>query len=96
MNQDQALGLFRNLLALGGGLAIGKGWLTSDQISLIGGAAGTIIPLVWTFIAHTDSAKIAAAAALPDVKKIVTVPSPASDAVKAAVADVSQPKVSNI
>ena len=96
MNQDQVLGLVRNLLALGGGIAVGRGWLNSEQLTLIGGAAGTLIPLAWTLFAHTDSAKIAAVAALPDVRKIVTIASPASDAVKAAVADASQPKVSNI
>jgi|SRR6267142_688453 len=95
-NQDQVLGLVRNLLMLGGGIAVGKGWLTTDQITLIGGAGASIIPLVWTFFAHTDSAKLAAVTALPDVRKIVTVASPTNDAVKAAMNDASQPKVAPV
>ena len=95
-NQDQVLGLVRNLLALGGGLAIGRGWLSGEQVTLIGGAAGSLIPLAWTFLTHTDGAKLAAVAALPDVKKIITVANPASDAVKAAMNDAAQPKVAPV
>lgn len=95
-NQDQVLGLVRTFLAIGGGAAIGRGWITGEQLAQIGGLAGSLVPMVWTLFAHADSAKLAAVAALPDVRKIVTVASPASDAVKAAVADSSQPKVSNI
>ncbi len=95
-NQDQVLGLVRNLLALGGGVAIGRGWITGEQLAQIGGLAGGLVPVVWTLFAHTDGAKLAAVAALPDVKKIITVAAPTSDAVKVAVTDSSQPKISAV
>jgi len=95
MNQDQVLGFVRNAIMLGGGIAIGRGWLTGEQVTMISGLAGAAVPFVWTFFVHTDAAKIAAVTALPDVKKIITVPNPANDAVRAAVNDSSQPKVGN-
>ncbi len=71
MNQDQLIGLLRNAVSVGGGYAIGRGWLNGEQVTLLGGAIGTVVPLVWTYFAHTDAAKLSAAAAIPDVKKIV-------------------------
>ena len=57
---------------------------------------GTSGAATWGAMTHTDSAKIAAVAALPDVAKIVAVPSPdRNSAVAAAVADQEQPKVTN-
>ena len=96
MNQDQLLGILRNALAIGGGYAIGHGYLSADTATLIGGSIVSVAPLVWTYFAHTDSAKIAAVTALPDVKKIITVAVPKNPDVAAAIDDASQPKVAPV
>lgn len=93
MNQDQFLSFVRNIIGIGGGYAIGRGWLNSEQVTMLGGIAAAIIPFVWSFTAHTDSAKIKAVAALPDIRKIITVPDPKNPDVKAAATDTYQPKV---
>ena len=96
MNQDQLLGLLRNVLALGGGFALGHGYLSGEQVTLIGGIATAVVPVVWSYIANTDRAKLAAVAALPDVKKIVTTSMPVNSAVKDALTDPSQPKITPV
>ncbi len=95
MNQDQLLGLVRNLVSLGGGFAIGRGYLTGEQVTLVGGIVGAVAPVLWSYFAHTDAAKLSAAAALPDVKKIVTVASPVSAGVASVAQDPEQTKITN-
>ncbi len=91
MNQDQLIGLLRNAVSVGGGYAMGRGWLNGEQVTLIGGAVGTLVPLVWTYFAHTDAAKLSAAAAMPDVKKIVVAST--NGAFKEAANDPAQSKI---
>jgi len=91
INQDQVLSAVRWLVSVGGGYAVGRGWITTDQITYILGAAVAIVPLVFSFMVHTDTAKLKAVEAMPDIAKIVAVPN-ASNGVAAAVADPSRPK----
>lgn len=94
MNQDQILGIVRNAVALLGGIGIGRGWLTAEQVTLLGSIAAAIVPFVWTLFVHTDSAKIAAVTAMPDVGQIRPAPNAAPDsAVSLAALDPNQPKV---
>jgi hypothetical protein len=74
MNQDQFLGVVRNLVALASGVAIGHGWLTAEQITLIGGAMVAVWPLLSSYFAHSNLAKLLAAASVPEVKAIVVEP----------------------
>ena len=92
MNQDQVLSSMRWLATVACGYAVGRGWITADQTTYIIAAALALVPLVFSFLKHTDSAKLAAVEALPDVKEIVTKPT-ATDGVAAATADPSRPKV---
>ena len=94
MNQDQVLGIVRTLIGSLGGYAIGRGWLNGEQVTLISGIAVAVVPAVWSYYAHTDSAKIASVTAMKDVAKVVIAPTAPSDsAAAAAAADTSQPKV---
>ena len=61
MNQDQLMGAVRTIMSAIGGYVMGRGWLTSDQVTLIGGVATALIPLLWSYASHTDRAKVAAA-----------------------------------
>ncbi len=94
MNQDQVLGLARNLVAFLGGFAVSRGWFTTEQITMIGGIAAAVIPFVWTLFVHTDSAKIAAVTAMPDIRQVVVNTSAKQDtAASVAASDPLQPKV---
>jgi len=97
MNQDQFLGMIRNLIAFGGGIAIGRGWLNSEQVTLLGGIIVAVAPFIWSYFAHTDSAKIAAVVALPDIAKVVVkLTAPPDSAAAVAASDPSQPKVTAV
>lgn len=91
MNQDQFMSLIRTGLGVAAGFAIAHG--VSDQTwQLIAGIITAVAPLLWGYFAHTDSAKLAAVEALPDVKNIV-VKSTATDGVAEAARDADRPKV---
>src|SRR5262245_16178907 len=77
MNQDQLLSLLRQLLPIFGTLAISFGWTTPDKwaawsttIMSVAGPIMVLVGIVWGFLAHTKTATLTAAAALPEVKKI--------------------------
>lgn len=79
------------------GLLIAKWPLLSSFLdpttqSAIGVAISGIVVGIWSQLTKTDSAKIAAVEALPDVTKIVVAPTSANG-VAAAAADPSRPKV---
>ena len=65
-NQAQVLSALRWVVTVGGGFATTKGYLSSDQVTLILGVISTLVPLIFSFTVHTDSAKIAAVANIPD------------------------------
>ncbi len=91
MNPDQFMSLVRTGLGMAAGFAIAHG-VTNQTWELIAGIVTAVAPLLWGYFVHTDSAKLAAVEALPDVKKIVVGPS-ATDGVEAAVKDATRPKV---
>jgi len=93
MNQDQLLGILRALLPAGLAYVVGKGWIPAGSASDVGAAVVAIATAAWSYSAHTDSSKLAAAAALPDVKKIITVPNPVSQEIRQVAADSMQPKI---
>jgi len=96
MNQDQVLGILRVIAPAILSYAVGKGWITSSQVGDLTAAAVTIGGVVWSFLAHSNTgkvasvasmsatdvnaataalpaqAKLAIAAALPEVRQIVT------------------------
>jgi len=96
MNQDQLTGMLRIFVPTGIAWAVGKGYVPAGAAGDVGAAILAVIGAAWSYSAHTDSAKLAAVTALPDVKKIITVASPVNDAVKAAMNDASQPKVAPV
>ncbi|HEV3312195.1 MAG TPA: hypothetical protein VG815_16920 [Chloroflexota bacterium] len=70
-SQDQILSLVRSIITILGGIAISRGFLTDEQITLIGGIVASLIPLVWGMMAHTNAAKLASVAAMPGPDKLV-------------------------
>lgn len=45
-----------------GGYAIGKNWLTNEQVSTIAGIAVIVVPLVWGFFKNASAKKALTAA----------------------------------
>lgn len=93
MNQEQLLGIVRWLVATGCGYLIGKGLMTAEQATLIGGAAVSIVPLVWTYIAHTNKSLVASAQSVPAAQVVVSDPKLASEGVQVAPANAETVKV---
>ena len=93
-NSDQLLSLLRTILQIAGTAIVAHGTLgiNGAMWEQISGAILMIAPTIWSMFVHTDSAKLAAVAALPDVEKIVVQPQ-ASDGVGKALADPTQTKV---
>lgn len=98
LNQDQLTSLLRGLLAAGGplaGLLINTG-LQPTMVNNILAIALIVLPpiisIAWGVAAHSDEAKIAAAAAVPGVRKIAIV-ADANGGAATAAADPALPTV---
>lgn len=83
MNQEQVMGLIRQALPWAGGYLVTKGYFTAEQMNDLSGqvlvAAGAVMTLgsaAWSFRSKTDSAIVAKAIALPEVKRIETCATP--------------------
>lgn len=59
--QAQLLAFVRWVITTGGAFAVGKGWVTTDQLPLIMGFAVALVPLVWSLFVHSDTGTMAAA-----------------------------------
>ena len=80
MNSDQLMSLLRTVLQIAGTALVAHGTLgiTGAMWEQISGAVVMIAPVIWGIYAHTDAAKIASVASMPDVAQI-TVKSTAID-----------------
>ena len=91
-SMDQVISWVRTTIALISGWAMGRGIGDANLWMMVGGVATALVPYVWGTFAHSDAAKIAAVADMPDVKKIEVRPS-ATGALADAVTDPTRPKV---
>jgi ribosomal protein S8 len=73
MNEDQAYSILRSVLAFFGGIAVSKGFLTSESLVLLTGLGLSVFPVVWGVMKHTTAAKIEAVEKMPEVKQIVII-----------------------
>jgi hypothetical protein len=80
VNQDQLLGAIRTILAAVGGWAAGKGYIDSETWLAITGIVVAVVPLVWSYLAHSTQAQIASVEAMPNVTKIITTDQKTADA----------------
>lgn len=95
MNQDQFLGMLKIAVPSAVAWAVGKGYIPGESSADVGTAVLTVAAALWSFFAHSTSAKIAAVTAMPDIKKVITITHPVDSAVKAASEDAYQVKVSS-
>ncbi len=47
--KQAALSLLRTTLAVAGGIAVGRGWITTEQSVEVGGALLVLVPAAWGF-----------------------------------------------
>jgi hypothetical protein len=70
----QVLSLIRSALLIAGGVATSKGVIDSSTMTTIVGGIMSVVPTIWSLFTHSKTSIIAAAAALPEVTKVVTTP----------------------
>lgn len=70
ITKDQLIVSVRWVVSTGGAFALGRGWVTQDQIEQIALAAVPIATLVWAWYANRQNGIIASAQALPKVEQI--------------------------
>jgi hypothetical protein len=49
MNQDQLLGIARQIFTMAGGIAVGRGWITADMVTAIVGALPALISIYFVY-----------------------------------------------
>ena len=86
MNQEQFMGFARTMIALVSGWLVGHGYQTAADGELFSGFAIGLLPFVWSYMSHTDAAKIASVNAMPDEAKAM-VAATLPDAAKIAIAN---------
>lgn len=96
VNQAQVLGAVRWLIAFGGGYAVGNGYITADQLVLIGGAAAAVVPLVWSLFVHSDAGAISAAKVVIDKDQTAKVALPVINALRDAGAEVNTAQMTQV
>ena len=69
MNQDQVLHFVRTTISMIAGWAIGKGYGNSEFWVMISGLAGVLVPYVWGYFAHSDTAKLQGISTMPRAEK---------------------------
>jgi hypothetical protein len=71
MKWDTIWQILRYILIAGGGVAVGKGWITNEQLLTLVGAIGSIGAVVWgLFVKSGTTAVPDAVAARPDVPTV--------------------------
>jgi hypothetical protein len=71
MTSDSVWQVVRYLLIAAGSFATGKGWVTSDQVTSIIGAIGTLFTVAWGLYVKAGTRAVpSVAAARPDVPTV--------------------------
>jgi len=71
MNQDTVWQLIRYGLIALGSYAVGKGWVSNDQVTALIGALGAIFTVVWGLYVKANTKTVSAATgARPDVPTV--------------------------
>ena len=71
MTSDSVWQVVRYLLIAAGSFATGKGWVTSDQVTSIIGAIGTLFTVAWGLYVKAGTRAVPSiAAARPDVPTV--------------------------
>lgn len=74
MNFEQVMSIVRQIMLVIGGSLVTKGVIDSGTLQMIVGAVITLVSSGWAIYTRRTNGLIAAAAAQPEVGKIVTTP----------------------
>jgi hypothetical protein len=85
MNQEQVKSAIRSIVIAFGSFAVGRGWITTEQLSFLGSdtflmAIGAVVSLAagaWGVYTHNQTNAVAVVAAMPEVAKVETTNTPA-------------------
>lgn len=92
-NIDQVTALIRAVLAIAGTVLTTNGTMSSSLWQQITGVVLMALPIIWSMFVHSDTGKLNAVAAMPEVEKIVVAPTNGTTGAGAAAADTAKPKV---
>ncbi len=81
INQEQLLSLARWAATSAAMWAVGKGYVSADNVPLVVGAVVSLSMLCWGLFVHTPANTVKAAAATPGVTKIVMDSQASADAI---------------
>ena len=71
MKWDTIWQIARYILIAGGGVAVGKGWITNEQLLTIVGAIGSVGAIIWGLVVKSGTTAVPdAVAARPDVPTV--------------------------
>jgi hypothetical protein len=71
MKWDSVWQILRYILIAAGGIAVGKGWVTNEQLVTIVGAIGSVGAVVWGLVVKSGTTAVPdAVAARPDVPTV--------------------------
>lgn len=84
---DQVSGLLRQVVPLLGGIAIARGWINVEQLTLITGAILSVAGVVWSLFANSQNSILRSTAAMDEVTKVVLNDKAVADAVPSSKVD---------
>ena len=68
---DQISGVVQRLLMFGGGIAVGKGWISNELMIQIVGAIISIGGVLWGVKSNTSTALVQSVEALPETSRVI-------------------------
>ncbi len=92
MNSNTWISWITTGIGLAGSAAVTKGLVDQSTATAIAGAAATLVPLIWGFFVHSNTAVVQAAAAVPGVNAVEIGPTAPPELQKIAI-DTNIPKV---
>lgn len=72
MNQAQLLSILRQIMLVGGGTLVSRGWFDAGTLNDLVGAILIMVGAGWALYERRGAGIVASAAALPEVRTIVT------------------------
>lgn len=74
LSWDQVSGFIQRLLMFGGGIAVGRGWISQELMVQIVGALIGIGGVLWGIKVNTQAALVQSVNAIPSVQGVITAP----------------------
>jgi hypothetical protein len=93
MNQNTVISWVTTGIGIGAGAALDRGFIDANTATTIGGAAATLIPLIWGLFIHRDSKVVQTASQVQGLAEPIKIASDAPAPLLALAKDASVPNV---